>query len=600
MTANLRLATLLGLLLSTACLASDGKGGEDELPADDGKDDSQRTPTDHGPIGFGQSLAEELTAAHRYHAWTFELSGDATVSIETSYAVRGQRRTDTVLYLYREGPTGWGSYIARNDDHDGNVYSEIVKTLGAGRYRILVKGYLTTTRGKFKVTVDCDGSGCSTPVQSQCLFGEQFGDLDGLDAVHVAARTVLTAASLPTLDAAARDRIVRALRESAHTDVTTAEEAFERVDGGEINSLALYEPAGQRSFVAIEYGAGDNSYGAIFDRVTGAMVAPIHDGFYEGCTVTNEVCRLPATYPDLRSDATFELREDRVVTDADQLSGVELDEALAALRRTYDDVVSVADGLSRVDQETLHVRSYFHTTTNTDLVAFEYGAGDTSLGAIFYLGSLQIAAVIEDSDLQGCSLFMPIGGMGAGEACRGVGDCAAGLLCTGVFAGAGACVSTPDLPGEGVECATDAACGSAALVCAGATRGGGLCNPAWMRGSFADAVGAAVPDAGILARGLAVRGLATVDTDVVLRLTVDHPRASQLRVTLTNPAGNEVLVRAGAAGDDGHALVIDQPVLGFSGDEQVNGEWTLRVQDRTAGHAGTLRGWTLMVTSRWD
>ena len=50
----------------------------------------------------------------------------------------------------------------------------------------------------------------------------------------------------------------------------------------------------------------------------------------------------------------------------------------------------------------------------------------------------------------------------------------------------------------------------------------------------------------------------------------------------------------------GHTLVIDRPVIGFSGDESVNGEWTLRVADRATGKVGTLLGWQLTVTSRWD
>jgi hypothetical protein len=174
------------------------------------------------------------------------------------------------------------------------------------------------------------------------------------------------------------------------------------------------------------------------------------------------------------------------------------------------------------------------------------------------------------------------------------------VQCGGVFAGAGVCVSTAAPPGEGAECASDAACGSPALVCAGMTRGYGLCRPAWMRGVFADTTTAPVPDAGTLARRLAVRGLATVDTDVVLKVTIDHPRASQLRVTLTNPATAEVLVHAGTPADDGHPLVIDRPILGFSGDEMVNGEWTLAVQDRTGGQVGTVSGWQLTITSRFD
>jgi subtilisin-like proprotein convertase family protein len=35
-------------------------------------------------------------------------------------------------------------------------------------------------------------------------------------------------------------------------------------------------------------------------------------------------------------------------------------------------------------------------------------------------------------------------------------------------------------------------------------------------------------------------------------------------------------------------------------DSQVNGTWTLRVVDTAGGNAGTLRSWSLELTSRWD
>ena len=154
---------------------------------------------------------------------------------------------------------------------------------------------------------------------------------------------------------------------------------------------------------------------------------------------------------------------------------------------------------------------------------------------------------------------------------------------------------------RGNECASDSACGDPGLVCAGVTRGYGLCRPVWMRATFADPTTSIVPDRATVARAIAVHGLATVDTDVVVSVRVAHPRASQLRITLTNPAGSEVLVHDGVASDNGAPLVLAaKPILGFSGDESVNGEWTLRVTDRTSGQVGTFEGWQLTLTSRYD
>ncbi len=606
MRATAPLLLLLALLPTTACLSSESdKGDEEDLPSDgSGKEDSFRKPTDHGPIEFGVAAHTVLTDDERHHTWTFELSGDANVDLTTSYSLLGQRKTDTVLYLYKEGPTGWGPYIARNDDYGGKVYSQLIRSLGAGRYRALVKGYLATTRGKFKLTVGCTGDGCVPAVEpGGCLFGDTYGDLEGNPALAIDNRNVITAATLGNLTAEDQQRLMVAVQQSAHVDVTTPLEAIGRVDGGEVNVTWMHEPAARRSFIAFEYGAGDNSYGAIFDRHTGALVTPIHDGDLLGCTVVAETCLLPEDYTALRADPAFVPELARTITSGAQVYDVEAEQVLSALRRSFASVTTIDQGLAFVDDGRVHLDLYRHAPTGTYLMLVEYGAGDTSLGTIYYADSLVIAGIINDLYIEGCSLFEAhgVGTAAAGELCRAATECGAGLTCHGRFAGAGVCGATARVAGEGDECASDAACGSPDLICAGASRGYGMCAPSWMRGSFEDAATSAIPDAGVLVRRLSVRGLATVDTDVHLRLTIDHPRASQLRITLTNPATNEVLVHDGGAADDGHPLVIDRPILnGFSGDESVNGEWTLRVTDRASGQTGTLAGWTLTVTSRWD
>jgi hypothetical protein len=593
----MRIAFALAIAVSTTACVTDDKGAEEEIP-EEGKDDSFYRPTDHGPIAWDVPGFAELTAEQHHHTWTFELSGDAEVDLTTSYALLGQRRVDTVLYLYRWNGTSWGPYIARNDDYGNTIYSQLVKQLGAGKYRALVKGYLATTKGKFKLTAGCDGPGCTPASAASCLFGDVYHDIPGVGALEVINTNAITLETLSTLLPEDRLRLMVAVQQSSHTDVTTPEEAIGRVDQGEVNVTWIAEPAARRSFIAFEYGAGDNSYGAIFDRYSGAMVTHIHDGDLLDCTVTAETCRLPADYTMLRNDPAFVLNTERAITAPGQVTDSDAAQVLDTLARIYG-VTTIAAGLAMADEGTVYLRTYFHTPTSTDLTVVQLYGGDTSIGSIYYGTSLQRAATIEDLFLYGCSLFQPLGGVAAGAACRGTGDCDGSLRCEGVFAGAGACVSTADIPGEGAECATDAACG-AGLVCAGATRGYGLCNPAWMRGAFLDSMPAAIPDGGTLARRIAVRGLATVDTDVVLQMTIDHPRASQLRVTLTNPATAEVVVHTGSAADDGHPLVIDRPILGFSGDEMVNGEWTLRIEDRTAGSTGIAGAWKLIVTSRYD
>ncbi|HEU4534614.1 MAG TPA: hypothetical protein VFS00_10875, partial [Polyangiaceae bacterium] len=81
---------------------------------------------------------------------------------------------------------------------------------------------------------------------------------------EVVAAGVLTAASIPALSALQREQIVLAVQESAHVDVATVEEAFDRVDGHEVNEVVLRDAATNQFYTEIEYGAGDNSYGAVF------------------------------------------------------------------------------------------------------------------------------------------------------------------------------------------------------------------------------------------------------------------------------------------------------------------------------------------------
>lgn len=100
---------------------------------------------------------------------------------------------------------------------------------------------------------------------------------------QVLAVETLTPASIPELSALERAQIVAAVQESAHTDVTTVEEAFDRVDGHEINRIVLRDEGTNQFYVEVEYGAGDNPYGAIFYWGTAHKAAAIHDGFQEEC-----------------------------------------------------------------------------------------------------------------------------------------------------------------------------------------------------------------------------------------------------------------------------------------------------------------------------
>jgi DNA uptake protein ComE-like DNA-binding protein len=112
----------------------------------------------------------------------------------------------------------------------------------------------------------------STKQALACALGGEF-----------IAQETLTPASIPTLSEVDVAQIIAALHESAHTDVTTIQEAFSRVDEGLINRITLRDVHSNQFYTEIEFGAGGNSYGAIFYWGVAAQAAAIHDGTMEEC-----------------------------------------------------------------------------------------------------------------------------------------------------------------------------------------------------------------------------------------------------------------------------------------------------------------------------
>lgn len=140
------------------------------------------------------------------------------------------------------------------------------------------------------------------------------------------------------------------------------------------------------------------------------------------------------------------------------------------------------------------------------------------------------------------------------------------------------------------------------LVCGGLTRfSPGLCYPASQRGVFTQTGQSTIPDGSPsgLDSALAVSGLATVDVDVIVEVTLDHPDWSQLTITLENPDGNVVTVWTEETAPVG-ATTLHRVPIGFSGDESVNGTWTLTVVDGASGESGSLEDWSLEIVSRLD
>ncbi len=162
----------------------------------------------------------------------------------------------------------------------------------------------------------------------------------------------------------------------------------------------------------------------------------------------------------------------------------------------------------------------------------------------------------------------------------------------------GTCMKFASYDGISNSCTTDAACGAGG-ICSGLSGSPeGLCQAAWMRGTYSR------PESGQLSVPLRrdgswarlivpITGQATVPMDAWLQVFVDGA-PSNVRARLINPGGTETSTLVVSGGG------IEMP-LWVPGDESFNGEWTVEVQDvGTSGAPAVLRGVRLSVTSRWD
>ena len=329
------------------------------------------------------------------------------------------------------------------------------------------------------------------------------------------------------------------------------------------------------------------------------LVASCEDGQCEPAPGEPPVgCAFGSHYQHLFSaQSAMTVTSRRLVTSGTQLTALERDQLVAAVASTYTEARTVEQALGLVDRGQVNLVRLWDASSRRPFVAYEFGAGDNSYGMILEAGSTAPAARINDGDLMDCRVTW-------GEErrlCAAQADCAQGLQCQGVHDGQGVCLDLGATEAEalGSPCQSAADCGEAqGLVCAGESVRGGACVPAWMRRSFFEEPSVAIRDGGTLELPLDVYGLATVATDVLLDLWISHSAPQELRVTLTNPLGTEVVVFDGAQQRE---LYLDDEVLrGFSGDEDANGTWTLRVSDAAGGEAGHVMSFGLTVTSRWD
>ncbi len=564
---------LLFALLFGAC-GSDDAEPPIEPPISEGKTDVVDRVDPRGELVAGGEVIGEMVEDLEFHGYTMEVRAGAVVALEITQ--RGSSRSlDSSLFVY--GPMvpggGFGSEAIAFDDDSGWGKLSRLRDLAlsqGGRYLVVVGSHDGRGRGRYRLTASC-----AAEDPAACAPIEPAGECNAVIADDIRG-CVADLLADPDQDPPPGE--LEAIELCA--DAEPVADAFDRVCAGD-DRPAFCDGSYEEFTLAHLPGCIAELQGEVLDRT----------------------CVLGATFHELRESPVLHLLRKTSITSPDGLSALDREQVILAVQASSNtDVDSVEEALERVDQNVIDRYDFWDGTNRRPFTVFEYGAGDNSYGRVFAGGTADTLALIGDGEIRECALtFGP-----EGRTCQADAHCADGLTCTGIAppTGRGMCVDlgADQSPDEGAVCAAADDCGlESGLSCAGLSRADeGVCLPAWMRRRFGFEQSTDIPDGSPVGGQTSVlaRGLAEVDVDVEIEASIFHEDVAQLKVTLTNPAGTEVVI---ADRDrSGPELILDEAVPGFSGDEPVNGLWTLKVIDEVDGTVGTIDSWSLRIGSRHD
>ena len=235
-----------------------------------------------------------------------------------------------------------------------------------------------------------------------------------------------------------------------------------------------------------------------------------------------------------------------------------------------------------------------------DLTPHVSGTFDVATGwTTTLLGTISVYDHLGVAPTNDCAAPSPAA---EGEDCTREVGCESGLRCQGIPRDGsgiyGKCIDTSNVPGVGQQCDRFDPCPDD-LICAGWTLwGSGNCEAPHNAGRFESNAPVAIPDGGSIEPGIGVYGLASVPVDIEVVARIDHPRPTDLRVTLVDPNGSEAPLWDQEELDGYNRSFATEGAI--SRDDEVNGEWQLRVEDLVTGETGTLTAWSLFIVSRYD
>lgn len=553
------------------------KGPATEPVFAEGKADVGDSVQALGALGWGAegAAASSFTQDLQFHGWQLSTRPGARATLEVTQ-LGSSKSLDTTLYVYgpKTAQGGYGTKATAFDDDSGWGDLSKIKSLelAGGEYLVVVGTHDARGRGKYRLMATCESGDCAPIVET-------------VAGCHPAiSQAILACVS---------DR-----------------QASPDYDPSVVSKLDLIEQCADAEPVAPAWDQLCSQAGAPAE-VCGVSYEEFATGQLPTCrrALINQqldaTCVFGERYGDLRRkpDAVVILSS-RSLHASDSLTPLEKQQIVEAVHATaYTDVKTVEEAFAAVDENVVNQTQLWDASNRRAFTSYEVGAGDNSFGMIFEQGTANAAVRINDGDLMDCGVFWGP----EMRRCTQDAHCSGGAKCTGVAAGGGIgrCIDlTRDTdPAIGGECSVSQPCpAGAGLVCSGLVAGDqGICRPGWMRGAFFSETAIEIPDgaAGGTEAQLSVYGLATVSTDVAVDLLISHERPEDLRVSLVNPAGTEVVLY-----DHPQELVelyaSSMPVKGFPGDESANGAWRLKVVDTVKGSTGSIGWFGLTVTSRWD
>lgn len=362
----------------------------------DGAADSWVTPTPFGVLYNDVIQRGEFDAESnvRFPSWQFTVDSPGSYMIHTRMAPRDEDEIyGAQVFLYKRRDAGTWQRIARSPEWQ--TYGYLSESLEVGvEYRVIAKARFVDASGEFLLSRSCYGEECVDA--PQCLVGDEFWQLWGLHRGSLREIGKLELSATSQLSDVMQAQIIAAVNESTH-EVSSIAEAFAAVDSEVVNYVRFRDELTSSELVAVEYGAGDSSYGAFFAADSATVGAGIHDGDISNCQIPARACVFGQRMYEAEYMPMMNKVRERIVTDPSELDAVTAQQLMKLMGTT-----SASDAFLGVGELTV-IEYWTGTRTIREFVELRYNAGDTPMGAFFRAGTDEVVAEMSDGGLYNCT-----------------------------------------------------------------------------------------------------------------------------------------------------------------------------------------------------